>query len=263
MEINWFTVVAQVINFIILVWLLKRFLYKPILKAIEDRENKIVAQLEDAEAKKVEAKAEREEFQQKNTSFDEQKKELLANATSDAADHRQELFDNARTEAAQLSKKLATAAEEQRHSEQKTHRQKIQQEVYGIARKALFDLATVSLEEQLTQSFIKRLNALTKAEVKQLKTAFTGSSRPLVVRSAVALSEAQRQALKQSLDELLAIETSLSFEVVPALIGGMELSTQDYKIAWNISAYLRGFEKVVPALNGQQPTNQELKEYHV
>ena len=38
MRINRFTVFAQAINFLILVWLLKRFLYKPILHAIDERE---------------------------------------------------------------------------------------------------------------------------------------------------------------------------------------------------------------------------------
>ena len=55
MPIDWFTVVAQAINFLILVWLLKRFLYKPILHAIDEREKGIAAQLAQAEAKKAEA----------------------------------------------------------------------------------------------------------------------------------------------------------------------------------------------------------------
>ena len=54
MLINWFTVVAQAINFLILVWLLKRFLYKPILQAIDEREKRIATQLADAEDKKAE-----------------------------------------------------------------------------------------------------------------------------------------------------------------------------------------------------------------
>ena len=70
MEINWFTVIAQVINFLILVWLLKRFLYKPVLNAIAEREKKIAAQLSDAEVKKAEAQKERDAFHQKNEAFD-------------------------------------------------------------------------------------------------------------------------------------------------------------------------------------------------
>ena len=53
MLINWFTVLAQAINFLILVWLLKRFLYKPILHAIDEREKGIATQLADVEAKKA------------------------------------------------------------------------------------------------------------------------------------------------------------------------------------------------------------------
>ena len=48
MLIDWFTVGAQVLNFLILVWLLKRFLYKPILNAIDAREKRIAAELADA-----------------------------------------------------------------------------------------------------------------------------------------------------------------------------------------------------------------------
>jgi F-type H+-transporting ATPase subunit b len=65
MLIDWFTVGAQVLNFLILVWLLKRFLYKPILHAIDEREKRIAKELADADAKKAEAEKERDEFQHK------------------------------------------------------------------------------------------------------------------------------------------------------------------------------------------------------
>ena len=79
MPINWFTVVAQAINFLILVWLLKRFLYKPILHAIDEREKGIATQLAEAEAKKNEAQKERDDFQHKNQEFDQQRAVLLKN----------------------------------------------------------------------------------------------------------------------------------------------------------------------------------------
>ena len=70
MLIDWFTVGAQALNFIILVWLLKRFLYKPILNAIDAREKRIAGALADANQKKVEAQKERDLFQHKNEEFD-------------------------------------------------------------------------------------------------------------------------------------------------------------------------------------------------
>jgi F-type H+-transporting ATPase subunit b len=56
MKINWFTFIAQIINFLILVWLLRHFLYKPILNAVDEREKKIAGQLKDAKADKADAK---------------------------------------------------------------------------------------------------------------------------------------------------------------------------------------------------------------
>jgi hypothetical protein len=88
MLIDWFTVGAQVINFLVLVWLLKRFLYRPILDAIDAREQRIAAELADADAKRAEAKQERETFQHKNEEFDEQRAALLAQATDEAKTER-------------------------------------------------------------------------------------------------------------------------------------------------------------------------------
>ena len=96
MLIDWFTVGAQALNFLILVWLMKRFLYKPILHAIDEREKRIAAELADADAKKVEAKRERDEFQHKNDEFDQQRAALLGQATDEANAVRQRLLDEAR-----------------------------------------------------------------------------------------------------------------------------------------------------------------------
>ena len=57
MLIDWFTVSAQIVNFLILVWLLQRFLYRPILDAIDAREQRVAAALTKAEANKEEARA--------------------------------------------------------------------------------------------------------------------------------------------------------------------------------------------------------------
>ena len=99
MLINWFTVFAQAINFLILVWLLKRFLYKPILHAIDEREKGIATQLADAEAKKAEAQKERDDFQHKNEAFDQERAALLKKATDEANAERQRLLDEARKDA--------------------------------------------------------------------------------------------------------------------------------------------------------------------
>src|SRR5208282_4350630 len=99
MLIDWFTVGAQVLNFLILVWLLKHFLYTPILNAIDAREKRIATELADANAKKAEAEKERVDFQNKNKAFDEQRSALLGKATNEAKAERERLLDGARKDA--------------------------------------------------------------------------------------------------------------------------------------------------------------------
>ena len=103
MLIDWFTVGAQVVNFLILVWLLKHFLYWPILDAIDAREKRIAKELADAGAKMAEAQKERDEFQRKNEEFDQQRTALLNKTTEEAKAERQRLFDEARQAADDLS----------------------------------------------------------------------------------------------------------------------------------------------------------------
>src|SRR5580698_278918 len=103
MLIDWFTVCAQAVNFLILVWLLKRFLYQPILVAIDAREKRIAAELADADAKKSEAQKERDEFQRKNQEFDQQRAAILSKATDEAKTERQRLVEEARKAADALS----------------------------------------------------------------------------------------------------------------------------------------------------------------
>ena len=55
MSIDWFTFTAQIINFLVLVWLLSHFLYKPIVNAMNDRQARIAAEHEQALSAKRDA----------------------------------------------------------------------------------------------------------------------------------------------------------------------------------------------------------------
>jgi F-type H+-transporting ATPase subunit b len=144
MLIDWFTVAAQAVNFLILVWLLKRFLYKPVLAAIDEREKRITTQLQDAEKKKAEALKEQTDFLHKNEEFERQRSALLLEATDAAKTERERLLETARGDSEELRSKLQKTL----HDELDNLNRKIGtlalQEVFSIARKTLADLANVS-----------------------------------------------------------------------------------------------------------------------
>lgn len=240
MEINWFTLIAQILNFFLLVWLLKRFLYKPILKAIDKRESNIVAQLNDAEAKKAEALKEREEFKQKNLTFDLEKKELLDKAIAESKEMQTELLEKARKEAEALKNQLENSAKEKQQNRDATLALKIQEEVFAVSRKALSDLASASLEDQSTTIFINRLESLKDEELNGFKEAFKHGE--MTLKSAFPLPEEQQKRIETHVNDLHETKVKLKFEVTPELIGGIELSNRDYKLSWSISEYLSDLE---------------------
>lgn len=243
MEINWFTLIAQIINFALLVWLLKRFLYGPILEAIAEREAKIVSQLNEAEAKKAEALKEQEEFKQKNLDFEEAKKELMNRAISESKETKLNLLEEARTEAEALRSHLDKTNKEKRSIQEAAITHKIQEEVFAISKKALSDLATASLEEQAIVVFIHRLKSLKDDDLDQFKKAFKNSK--IIVRSAFPLSEIHQNQIKEQLHKLLERTISVEVELAPELIAGIELGTRDYRLSWSVSGYLRELEEKV------------------
>jgi F-type H+-transporting ATPase subunit b len=248
MLIDWFTVGAQVLNFLILVWLLKHFLYKPILNAIDAREKRIAAELADADAKKTEAQKERDDFQSKNKVFDEQCNALLGKAADEAKIERERLLDEARKAAESLRAAEATSLrnDQKRLGSEITRLAK--DEVFGIARKTLADLATVSLEERVGEVFTRRLREMDGKSKGLLSAALKLSSEPAVVRSAFDLGSEQKAAIQNALNETFSAEIRIRFETSPDLISGIELTTNGQKVAWSIADYLASLGKGVDEL---------------
>ena len=243
MLIDWFTVGAQALNFIILVWLLKRFLYKPILDAIDAREKRIAAELADADAKKAEAQRERDEFWRKNEEFDRQRAALMRKAIDEAKGERERLLADARKAADALSTRRQEALRSDAVNLNQAIRRRTQQEVFAIARKALTDLATTSLEERMSEVFIDHLRTMDGKARESLGKALKTAPEPALVRSAFDLPPGQRVAIQNALNEAFSTEVRVRFDTAPELVGGIDLTTNGQRIAWSIADYLTSLEK--------------------
>jgi F-type H+-transporting ATPase subunit b len=248
MLIDWFTIGAQALNFLILVWLMKRYLYKPVLQAIDARETRIAAELADADGKKAEAKKDRDEFQHKNEEFDQQRAGLLSKAKDEAKAERQRLIESARKAADVLSAQRLEALKSDALNLNQAIGLRVQQEVFAITRKTLTDLASTSLEERCSAVFTHRLRAMDGTAKAGLGQALKKAAGPGLVRSAFDLPAEQRTAIQNALNETFSAEIPIRFETSPDLVSGIELTTDGQKIAWSISDYLASLEKGVGKL---------------
>lgn len=248
MLIDWFTVLAQVVNFLILVWLLKRFLYRPILDAIDAREKRIAKELADADAKKAEAQKERDEFQHKNEELEQQRAALLSKATDEAKAERQRLLDDARKAADALAAKRQEALRSEQQNLSEALSRRARDEVFAIARKTLADLATTSLEERMGAVFARRLREMDGKAKAGLSDALKSASSPGIVRSAFDLPAEQRAVIQNAINETFSANIHLRFEAAPNLVSGIELATDGQKVGWTITDYLTSLEKGVDEL---------------
>jgi len=259
--IDWFTIGAQAVNFLVLVWLLKRFLYKPILDAIDAREDRIAAEIADADEKQAEARKERDEFREKNEAFDQQRASLLLEATDEVSAERQRLLDEARAEAdaTTAQRREALKREQQNLNDEITRRTR--EEVFAVARKTLTDLAGASLEERMSGVFTRRLRELNGEAKTHFAAGLMAEPGSAIIRSAFEMPSEQQEEIRRAISETFTVEINVQFETAPELISGIELTANGHKVAWSIADYLGSLNKSVGELLQSQYTSEANNEH--
>ncbi|CAM2890433.1 hypothetical protein LEAN103870_07160 [Legionella anisa] len=243
MLIDWFTVGAQVINFLILIWLLKRFLYRPILHAIDARETRIASVLAAADAKEAEAQKERDTLRHQNEEFNEQRATLLKEVTHEATVERKRLVDEARcdAEALRLQWKEALRREQLNFSHELTTR--IEQEVFSIARKVFMELANTKLESQIVDVFLSQQ----RSAKDQIVSMTQDLSHGVLIRTGFDLSSVEQTSIEEAIQKLISASVLVQFETSVNLISGIELIINGQKMGWSMADYLSDLQNQVDA----------------
>ena len=248
MPIDWFTVAAQAINFLLLVWLMKRFLYKPVLKAIDAREKRIEEQLADARAQKMEAREEKEDFQRKNEIFDQERTELIKSAAEVAKSEKTRLLDEARSSAEALQAKWREGLEKDASRLEEDFQNRVRKDVFFIVRKTLSDLAGEELESKIIDLFLSRLQKMDAEERKSLARITKAPDTSVQLRTAFPLTDEQRNRIDQEVKKLFSLKEEPKFTVEKDLVAGIELAVSGQKISWTIDDYLLSLRESVEDL---------------
>jgi F-type H+-transporting ATPase subunit b len=262
--IDWFTVAAQALNFIILVWLMKRVLYKPILAAIEARETLVAAELAAAAAKMNLADKAMDEFKRKNEDLERDRAARVTQATEEAKAQSTLLLEAARAAADALQSKRRDALQREVKDLNEDLRRRAQQAFFALARRAFKDLANGTLEAQVTAVFCERLRAMPKEDKDKLSAAIQSCTQPVLIRSAFPLTPNLQNTLQSVINETFGRPIMSRFEVEPDLVSGLELTAQGQRVGWSIAEYLAALERGIsvalptaaPAANPSPPAGQ-------
>jgi F-type H+-transporting ATPase subunit b len=250
---NWFTFGAQIVNFLILVALLKHFLYGPIMRAMEKREETIRSRLRTAREKRDEAEARIREYEEKVRDIDGRREQLLKEAREEADRRRQELERVAREEVQGHKQRWMESLEQEKAAFLGDIEQRLNTELLAAMRRALADLADAPLEDRLAEAFVARLSALDDDARRALRQALDENNRP-VIRSVFEVPGERRGAITDAVHKALETEAAVAFETDRDVLGGIELRVGGRKFAWSLRRYADELkEQMQQALAQQAP----------
>ncbi len=260
MLIDWFTVAAQIVNFLILVALLKHFLYGRILHAMDEREHAIASRFTEAETKTREAELAAESHRQKFLEFEEQRHELLAQAKHEADKIRNEYLGEARREVGAIRLKWRESIEQEKTGFLRDLRQQAAAQICHIARQALHDLAHVALEQHLAEAFIEQIQHGHEAQWPSIVALLNDHPAPLIIQTAFALPADIQSKIVQALQSRLTTNIRVEFEVQPEKGCGIELKTPGYTIGWSADQYMNDLEASLSKALEEELQRQERTE---
>lgn len=226
------TVIAQIVNFLILMALLKHFLYDRVLEAMDAREERIRDRLESAKEREKAAEETLAEYRKQQRELEETREAELEKARQAAEERRNELIGQAREEVDRKRDQWRRALREDRAALLRDLRNTAGERVFAVCRRVLADLAGADLQEQAVRRFLERL------ETKELDSADGGAH----VRAGFDLSADHRDRLAEALG---VSAENLNVETGAGLILGIEARIGDRKVAWSAGDYLSELEAAV------------------
>jgi F-type H+-transporting ATPase subunit b len=240
-QIDWLTVVAQIVNFLVLVWLLQRFLYRPITSAMARREERIETRLSEAKAAREEVEAEAARLREQQQALDASREEMLSEARQEAAAS----APGSRTTSARRWRPSArpgrrTWRRSGRHFTTRL-RQRAGHQVIDIVGRVLRDYAGSDLAGQVAGTFADRLAASTPTRG---QARARGGSRggPARVESSIALKPGARSQITRAIHDCVARDIEVEYHEDGDLLLGVRLTIGEQTVEWSAARFLHRLE---------------------
>ena len=232
-----FTLAAQVLNFLLLVLLLRRYLYLPLLEVMDERERRAAEQAREAADRLAEAEGLAARARAEGERLEATRLELLAGAEAEAAARRRILLDEARREVAARQEEWLEDLEGRREAAMVELRPRVAAALVALCRRALLDLAGEELEDRMAARLAERLAA--PGALREGGPYRVGSSRPL--------GTAARAALERVLGP-----APVEFSAPEPGYLGVRVAAGGWEMGWTLDSYLETLQERVEGLAGRE-----------
>lgn len=242
MQIDWLTVAAQIVNFLVLVWLLQRFLYRPITRAMARREERIESRLSEAKAAREEVEAEAGRLREQQRTLEANREKMLSEARQEADALRARLEDDIRKEMEARHKTWQDHLEDEKEAFASRLRQRAGHQVIDIVGRVLRDYAGSDLAGQVAGTFADRLAALDADARDKLQRAAERAEGSARVESSIALKPGARSQITRAIHACVARDIEVDYHEDTDLLLGLRLTIGEQTVEWSAARFLHRLE---------------------
>ena len=244
MEIDLFTLVAQIINLIILLFLLRKFLYLPVLKAVTARQQTIADEMSAAEEARKSAQRAEDRSRKQLQKMEAQRQKILLKANDEAEQLSAELNAKAYAEYRQVQEQWRNRMIAEQNNFEITMQKAVTEQFHKFAAKALAQIADAEVNALAVKKLMAEMDKQTPEAVKEYAAAFIKAGTINII-SAADLADELRAKLEAYLRSSWNLPTKVQFiySVKPELLCGLSIEAGEQLVAWNFEEYLREFKQ--------------------
>lgn len=241
MNFDWFTIAAQAVNLLILIFLLHRFLYKPVSEAMDERRKKIDEKFEKADKLIEENEQKKEELKQKEKEISDRKDEILYEAKEDAKEKSKEILAEAKENAKEKQDKWLANFEKEKKKMIEHFRRDIGQYAFMFTSQILNDMADQDIESQIIRKFGTKIDDLIQDKDKDIKQIIEKAEGKINIETSFEINKEQKERIEKVIHEKIDIE-QIEYEINKDMIAGISLSIDGHQIKWSIEDYIDNLE---------------------
>lgn len=245
MELNWSTFILEIINFLVLVWILKRFLYRPVLSVLEKRRKQIEQDLNEATLRHTQAIELEQQYKKRLDKWALEKQQLRETLQQEILTERTRRLEQLQTELASEREKAAVVEQLHLAESLRCYQQNAHEQGARFATRLLTAVANQELESRLFDLLLKTFDDLDEERQMTLLNACEKSSEAITVTSAYTLSELQQQQLELKLNALCKRSVKINYVQKPQLLAGLRLLIGASVLSINLQDELSGFAELI------------------
>ena len=242
MELSWSSIILEIINFLVLIWILKHFFYSPIQKTITDRKKIIQDKLDSAEQLNLESSELQKKYENRLAEWQQEKDKMKK--SYEQIMEQWKLEEKANFEAKlKEEQKIYLSRDMKKFAEISEKNAKESFVLAGkFATKLLMSFADVHLEKKIIEKMIEDLNSFPPEKLQLL--ADLAEQNQVIVQSAYPVNKQQQQDLLHAINTLVHRKLSADFSENPDLFAGLTIQIGAIILQANLRDELKFFTEI-------------------